>query len=97
VAREIRWSPRAAADLEQICNYISRDSTHYASLFARRVLAIVTQIARFPRLGRVVPEYGHENLREVIYQSYRIVYRLREEAVEVVAISHGARPLKDTM
>lgn len=37
---ELIWSPKAAVDLEGICQYISRDSEHYAKLFAQRVIAL---------------------------------------------------------
>jgi len=90
---EVRWSPRAAEDLEDICTRIARDSEQYAAIFARRVLASVQTIPTFPRAGRVVPEYGDENLREKLFGNYRIVYRLREHAVEIVTVHHAARPL----
>jgi plasmid stabilization system protein ParE len=97
VAVQVRWSPRAAADLERICDHIGQDSQVYAALFARRVVALVEGLAEFPRSGRVVPEYGIETLREKIFQSYRIVYRVRGDAVEVAAIVHGARVLPDAL
>jgi toxin ParE1/3/4 len=50
-------------------------------------------IPQFPKSGRIVPEYDNENLRERIYESYRIVYRLKGEIIEIVAICHGAKPL----
>lgn len=88
------WSPKAAADLEDICQYISKDSEHYAKLFVQRVVALVEAIAEFPMAGRIVPEYQREDLRERIFQSYRIVYRVKPEVVEVAAIVHGARLLR---
>jgi toxin ParE1/3/4 len=97
MASQIRWSPRAASNLEGICNYIARDSKHYASLFAKKVFAIVENIPEFPKSGRIVPEYGDENLREKIYQNYRIVYRLKEDAIEIVAICHAAKQLQDIL
>ena len=75
------------------CNYISKDSEYYASIFAKKINAIVKEIPRFPKLGRIVPEYQEENLREKIFQSYRIVYRLKADIVEIVVISHGAKQL----
>ena len=87
------WSPRALRDLDGVCDYIARDSAKYAYLFAERIVAFVETIPRFPLLGVVVPEYGIEDLRERVFQSYRVVYRLREDAVEIVTISHGARLL----
>lgn len=95
MASQIEWSPRAVSNLEDICSYISRDSERYAALFAMRIIAVVENLSEFPHSGRIVPEYGNENLREKIYQNYRIVYRLREGVVEIVAISHGARPLEN--
>ena len=93
MALKIKWSPRAASNLEEICDYIAKDSEYYAILFAKKVTTIVKTIPKFPKTGRIVPEYGNENLREKIYGNYRIVYRIKEELIEIVAICHGARPL----
>jgi toxin ParE1/3/4 len=93
MAYQIRWSPRAVANLEEICSYIAKDSEYYAALFAQRVTALIKAIPQFPTAGRIVPEYKDENLREKIYESYRIVYRVKGEWVEIVAICHGARLL----
>ena len=95
MAHKVRWSPRAISNLEEICDYIAVDSGYYACLFAKRIIAIVKDIPQFPRAGRVVPEYKDEKLREKIYHNYRIVYRLKNDAVEIVAICHGAKPLED--
>lgn len=95
MAQNIRWSPRAASNFEDICNYIAKDSKYYATLFVKKVNAIIKTIPRFPKSGRIVPEYGDENLREKIYENYRIVYRLKGKLVEIVAICHGAKPLNN--
>jgi len=97
MASQIRWSPRAISNLEEICNYIASDSKHYASLFANKILLIVKNIPQFPKSGRIVPEYGDENLREKVYQNYRIVYRLKDDIIEIVAICHGAKQLEDVL
>ena len=87
------WSPSAASNLEEICNYIEKDSEHYASLFAQQIIALIEDIPHFPNAGRVVPEYNKENIREKLFHSYRIVYRIKPNAIEIVAIVHGARLL----
>ena len=97
MAHKIRWSPRALSNFEDICNYIAKDSEYYAALFAKRVNTIVKTIPQFPKLGRIVPEYGNENLREKIYENYRIVYRLKGEDIEIVTICHGAKVLQDIL
>jgi toxin ParE1/3/4 len=91
MAEKIRWSPRAASNLEDICDYIAKDSEYYAAIFAKKVIKLIKTLPEFPKSGRIVPEYDNENLREKIYENYRIVYRLQGEVIEIVAICHGAR------
>ncbi len=89
----IIWSPNASDDLESICEYIAIDSKYYARLFAKRVIKAIERLIVFPESGRIVPEYNLRNIREIIYQNYRIVYRVKSETVEIVTIVHGARLL----
>jgi len=93
MALKIKWSPRAASNLEEICNYIAKDSEYYSILFAKKIINIVKAIPQFPKSGRIVPEYKDDSLREKIHGSYRIVYRLKADVVEIVAICHGSRSL----
>lgn len=93
----IRWSPLAVSHLENILDYISKDSERYASYFAKRVMGLIENIPNFPKQGRKVPEYEDQNLRELIFQNYRIVYRLKKEVIEIAAITHSARLLKNVL
>ncbi len=88
------WSPQAVEDVEAIRSYVARDSEHYAKLLVERIIAAVDRLEAFPLSGRVVPEVGDESLREVVYGSYRIVYRLKAEVVEIVTVFHAARLLR---
>jgi plasmid stabilization system protein ParE len=96
MALKVKWSPRAVSNLEESYNYIAKDSEYYAIFFAKKVTTMVEAIPQFPKSGRVVPEYGDENLREKIYGNYRIVYRLTGELIEIVAVCHGAKPLANS-
>jgi addiction module RelE/StbE family toxin len=87
----IVWSPDAAADLEEICNYIAENSELYARVFAQGIINAIERLQIFPMSGRIVPEYNQKDLREIIFQNYRIVYRIRSDDVEIVTIMHGAR------
>ncbi|HWE39592.1 MAG TPA: type II toxin-antitoxin system RelE/ParE family toxin [Isosphaeraceae bacterium] len=89
----LTWSPRAAQDLEDICEYIGRGSEHYARVFARQVVSLVEAIPEQPQAGSIVPEYDRRDLRERVFHNYRIIYRVRGEVVEIVSICHGARLL----
>jgi plasmid stabilization system protein ParE len=89
------WSPRAASDLEDICNFIASDSEHNARIFAQRIIALIECIPDFPKAGRSVPEYQIDDIRERLYQDYRIVYRIKKDKIEIVTIVHGARLLPE--
>ena len=93
----LRWSLQAAQDLEEICDFLAQDSEQYASVFAQRVMAIIESIPANPRLGSMVPEYNRDDLRERLFHNYRIIYRLRGQAVEMVTITHGARLLSPNL
>jgi len=97
MAARIIWSPRAANQLEGICEYIAEDSPAYAQIFAQKILSIVKSIPSFPQAGRVVPEYGNEALREKIYNNYRIVYRIHKNRIEIAALCHGARLISNAL
>ena len=57
-------------------------------------MILLNSLGLFPESGRVVPEYQDKNLREKIFQNYRIVYRLKDNFIEIVIISHSAMELK---
>lgn len=90
---EVRWTPQAADDLEAITDFIAVDSPQYARLFTMDVLAAVERLAGFPNSGRVVPELNDPAIREILFGSYRIVYRVKGDLVELLTVYHGARLL----
>lgn len=95
MAERIVWSPEAVAGFEKIFEYIAVNSHSYAILFAKRILDLVSDLEFFPTAGRVVPEYSDDNLRELFYGNYRIVYRLQNNLIEVVVLSHTAQLRSD--
>ena len=93
---QVRWTPQAADDLEAICLFIARDSAQLAAMFADRVLRATDRLARYPRLGRVVPELGIDNIREIIVGNYRAIYRIQQDGIQLLTLHHGARTLDIT-
>jgi len=90
---EVRWTPQAADDLEAVADFIATNSPYYARLFTMDVLAAVERLADFPNSGRVVPELKDPAIREILFGSYRIVYRVKGDVVELLTVYHGARLL----
>jgi len=58
-----------------------------------RLTRRLEQIGSFPLSGRMVPEYESENVREVIEGSYRIIYLIKLDQIDIVAVVHSARVL----
>jgi addiction module RelE/StbE family toxin len=85
------WSLPAKKDLEQIFDYIAQDSKYYAKNVANKIIEKTEQLSEFQEMGRVVPEIDDPNIRELIVYSYRLIYEISPERIEILAIIHGRR------
>ena len=88
------WSDAARDDLREIAAYIARDQPTRARAFVLRLIDHAEgKIGAFPRIGRVVPEADDENLREVLFPPYRIIYELTaaEARPVILRVWHAAR------
>ena len=91
----VTWSREASENLAEIDDFIARDSLERAVLFVDALIDHAeTILADNPRSGRVVPEISHTDIREHIYQGYRIVYRLKGDVLEILTVFEGHRLLR---
>jgi plasmid stabilization system protein ParE len=95
VTRRATWTARARSDLARIDSYIGARNPAAAERVLERILAATERTAAHPRLGRIVPERGREDLRESIEGKYRVVYRIVGSGVEIITVFHGAREFPD--
>ena len=93
MARQVRWGEPALEDLHQAAVYIARDSLHYAQALVDKAAAAARSLLLFPESGRHVPEIHDPSVRELFVQSYRLIYEVQPETVNVIAFVHGARDL----
>lgn len=93
----IVWTRPALADVLEIKQYIAADSARYANIVVERFFTAVERLDAYPLSGRMVPELSAATVREVIEPPYRIVYRVRADALEIIAVVHSARrfPIDD--
>ncbi len=90
----VNWTDPALDDLNGIFDFISRDAPVYAQIFVEQILDAVDRLEVFPRSGRMVPEAKNDEVREVIFQNYRIVYWIFEaERLDIIAVMHGSRDM----
>lgn len=87
----IRWTEPALRDFTGICDYTEeQDGPEAAHRVAIRIYEAVTALTQFPRRGRPGRKPG---TRELVFSGlpFLAVYRVREDAVEVNRILHGAQ------
>src|SRR5438067_10402970 len=83
--------------LEEILTFLKE---RYGEAVAKRafveILAGARGLEQFPRKGRMVPEIGVDDIREVIVmKKYRVIYRVRDDVgiVQLLTVRHGKQHL----
>jgi len=89
----IYWTRQAQNDLRAIREHIARDAPVTAVAFVGRLKQSTERLREFPYSGRVVPEYGREEVREVLQGNYRLIYRITKTRIDILAVYHTARLL----
>lgn len=93
---KVRWTNTAIEDIYNTMEYLRHSSGRYAENFAEGIFHSVEILERYPRSGRIVPEFNQEQLREIIYKSYRVVYMVTDmDTVEVLTIHPSALPFTE--
>ena len=81
---KITWSPTSLKHIEAIGDFIALDSPKRAQMFVKKLIDSVERLKDFPLSGSIVKE--SPNLRQVIVQGYRVVYRARDKQIEILAV-----------
>ena len=86
---EINWTQRARSRLRVRQNWIEEQSgsAEIAAGWAGRVTAATAQLPDFPYIGRVVPEFGRDDIRELIVEgTTRIFYRVHDGCCDILSV-----------
>ena len=87
----VKWSRPARMDLKQIHDYIATDSRYYAKKVVQTIVEKTEELMDFPEIGRTVPEIDDPNIRELFVYSYRLIYEITADEIEILAVIHGRR------
>ena len=93
---KVAWTDEAKAHLAGIHDFIKRDAPFYAAQTVDKLTRRIEQLTDHPRSGRIVPKYDDENLRELIVRPYRLIYRIKPDRIDIIAVFHGAQQLPDS-
>ena len=92
---KIVFSSRAKTDLAEIVKFMAYDNPQAARKWSANIHQLVLKLADFPKMGRTVPEFSNETIRELIKGQYRVVYKIDDEkdTIVIITIHHGRRLL----
>ena len=86
----IKWSPRAKSRLLGCMRYIAEENRDWPTVinWRNRVYAAVEHLTGFPESGSIVRELNRTDIRQVIVGDYRVIYRVKRRAPEVLSVRH---------
>ncbi len=85
---KIVWSPLAVERASEIAEYIALDNPTAAQNWIYEVFEKVKLLSSSPEMGRVVPEVGRNEIRELLFVNYRILYRIENDSISILTIRH---------
>jgi addiction module RelE/StbE family toxin len=93
---EVNWTDQALQDIDNIAEFISKDSIKYAGIQSKLFFDKVEILTSLPEAGRIVPEIQKKKIRELILGNYRIVYRIiSSKQIDILTIHHSRRLIKN--
>lgn len=90
-SRRIVWTTLARNGLDEVLEYIAEDSPRSAEKVLDVVLHTAQSLNALAERGQIVPELDIPSIREVFIYSYRLIYEVKKEEVQILAFLHGAR------
>jgi toxin ParE1/3/4 len=97
---EVLWSEVAIRDLDKIVDHIEKDAPGAAQRTFDTIKKASESLATLPLRGRSVPElarFESASYRELLIPPYRLLYRVGESMVLVVAVFDGRRDLESVV
>ncbi len=85
------WAPIALDRAEEAARFIAADRPAAAAKWIDGLFGAVAKLSAFPDKGRMVPEVGRAEIREILYGKYRVVHRLEEKRLFILTVRHQRR------
>ena len=93
---KIIWSPLAIEQVQDIASYIALDKPIVAVQWAEKIFNSVDLLSEQPNSGRVVPEISRKEIRELVLENYRLIYKVKTNKILILAVKSYRQRLKDS-
>ncbi len=87
------WTQEALNRLAEIQDFIAKDNKTRAEEFVNLLIKKGDSIFENSARGRIVPEISNPKIRELLVKSYRIVYGIQENTIEILTVFEGHKLL----
>ncbi len=97
---QVLWARAAEDDLKKIIEYIAADSPDEEVRIFEKIRSNAAALISFPERGRLVPELRDQGItffREIVIPPWRLLYRVAENRVFVLAVFDSRRNLEDLL
>ncbi len=90
---KVVWSPLSIDRAIEIADYIYLDNPTAAQKWIDTIFEKVKALKTSSKIGRIVPEIERDEIREILYGNYRIIYRIEKSSISILTIRHGKQIL----
>ncbi len=97
---EVIWASVAKDDLARIIEYIAIDNPANALKVLNKLKEKAAYLYHLPKRGQIIPElqeYGIYQYRELIVAPWRMMYRVQEDKVYVLAVLDSRQNIEDIL
>lgn len=97
---KVIWTETARKDFNEIIEYIANNSVEIALEKFNKIKDSTNQLDDFPEQGRIIPELKNENImkyREIIISPWRIMYKIEDKKIYIMAVLDGRRNIEDIL
>jgi len=87
----IIWAPLAREQAADAFAYISAERPSAALRWFDEIIDLAGSLSTFPDMGRMMPEAGRPEVREVFVEPYRLIYRRDSDLIVIIGVFHSHR------
>ena len=92
---DVIFTERFLGRVEEYSDFIALDNRSNAIKWAREVFERCRQLQDHPESGRIVPEFGRPEIRELIHGKYRLIYEIKSKQIDMLTIWHMSQQMPE--
>ena len=91
--KKVIWSKKAKESLKEYCDFIKKDSVPAAKRVRLEILKATRNLNIYPEKFQIDEYYPNNtgNIRRLFRWSYRIVYEINEETIDILNVLHTSQ------